>query len=217
MQTNLYLIRHGQTATNRAQIIQGWDSEPLNARGRRQAELTGARLAEANVGALYSSPLDRARETAEIIGRAIDLHPIVIGGLREMDTGNASGLHGAQFMLRYPRLWWAWLRDDARLTFPNGDTLAEFYRRAADAIEQLVLRHRGQTIAAVSHGGTISGYLSHLIDGRGSNRVAIRLRNCALCHVRWHADEPPHMVCFNDTTHLREHSEPIDRPSTTQD
>src|SRR6266508_4004823 len=98
MQTNLYLIRHGQTATNRVQIIQGWDSEPLNARGRRQAELTGARLAEADIGALYSSPLGRARETAEIIGRAIDLRPIVIGGLREMNTGNASGLHGAQFM-----------------------------------------------------------------------------------------------------------------------
>jgi broad specificity phosphatase PhoE len=215
MNTNLYLIRHGQTATNRAQIIQGWDSEPLNARGRRQAELTGARLAGAGIGALYTSPLGRAHETAEIIGQAIGLRPTVIAGLREMDTGKASGLHGAQFILRYPRLWWAWLRDDTRLTFPNGDTLAEFYRRAADTIAELLARHRGQTIAVVSHGGTISGYLSHLIQGRGSNRVAIRLRNCAICHVRWHAEEPPQLVCLNDTTHLREQSKPIDRPNIT--
>jgi broad specificity phosphatase PhoE len=215
MQTNLYLIRHGQTATNRAQIIQGWDSEPLNARGRRQAELTGARLAEANIDALYTSPLGRARETADIIGQAIGLRPIVITGLREMNTGNASGLHGAQFMIRYPRLWWAWLRDDARLAFPNGDTLADFYRRSADTIAELATRHRGQAVAVISHGGTISGYLSHLIDGRGSNRAAIRLRNCAICHVRWHGDEPPQLICFNDTTHLREQVKPIDRPNST--
>jgi len=215
MNTNLYLIRHGQTATNRAQIIQGWDSEPLNARGRRQAELTGARLAGAGIDALYSSPLGRARETAEIIGQALSLRPIVVAGLREMDTGKASGLHGAQFMVRYPRLWWAWLRDDARLAFPDGDILAEFYRRAADAIDELVAHHRGQTIAVISHGGTISGYLSHLIDGRGSNRIAIILRNCAICHVQWLGDQPPQLICLNDTTHLREQSRPIDRPNTT--
>src|SRR5690348_17255006 len=102
-QTDLYLIRHGQTATNRAQIIQGWDSEPLNARGRQQAELTGQRLAGAGIAALYASPLGRARETAEIIGRAIGLPPTVIPELREMDTGKASGMHGSQFMVRYPR------------------------------------------------------------------------------------------------------------------
>jgi broad specificity phosphatase PhoE len=215
MNTDLYLIRHGQTATNRAQIIQGWDSEPLNARGRRQAQLTGARLVQASIGAIYTSPLGRARETAEIIGQAVGVRPIVVAGLREMDTGKASGLHSAQFILRYPRLWWAWLRDDVRLAFPNGDTLAEFFRHAAGTIEELVSRHRGQSIAVISHGGTISGYLSHLIEGRGSNRVAIRLRNCAICHVRWHGEGRPQLICFNDTTHLREQSSPIDRPNPT--
>jgi len=187
MNTNLYLIRHGQTATNCAQIIQGWDSEPLNARGRRQAELTGARLAGAGIDALYSSPLGRARETAEIIGQALSLRPIVVAGLREMDTGKASGLHGAQFMVRYPRLWWAWLRDDARLAFPDGDILAEFYRRAADAIDELVARHRGQTIAVISHGGTISGYLSRVSRQSGLGTCEMSFIRCCMafqCHAR---------------------------------
>ena len=60
-QTDLYLIRHGQTATNRAHLIQGWNSEPLNARGRWQAECAGKRLAQVGLQALYASPLNRAR------------------------------------------------------------------------------------------------------------------------------------------------------------
>ncbi len=212
METTLYLIRHGQTATNRAQIIQGWDREPLNARGRWQAERTGERLTGAAIAALYASPLDRARETATIVGRALGLAPELVADLREMNTGRASGLHGTQFMLRYPRLWWAWVRDDSRLAFPSGDTLASFYLHAFAAIGELVARHPGQAIAVVAHGGSIAGYLSHLFDGRGSNRVALRLRNCAICRVDWQGDGAPRLTLFNDTTHLQQPRRP-DRPS----
>lgn len=204
METTLYLIRHGQTATNRAQIIQGWDREPLNARGRWQAERTGERLAGAGIAALYASPLDRARETATIIGPALGLTPALMPGLREMNTGRVSGLHGSQFILRYPRLWWAWVRDDSRLTFPGGDTLASFYLRAYVAIGELVARHPGQAIVAVAHGGSIAGYLSHQLDGRGSNRAALRLRNCAICRVEWAGDGQPQLASFNDTAHLQQ-------------
>src|SRR5262245_23988731 len=120
MQTDLYLVRHGETATNRARLIQGWNNEPLNTRGRWQAERAAARLAHVGLRALYASPLDRARETAAIIGRAVGLEPTLVEGLREMDTGLVSGLHGAQFVVRYPRLMWAWLRDDLAMEFPGG-------------------------------------------------------------------------------------------------
>jgi broad specificity phosphatase PhoE len=215
MYTDLYLIRHGQTATNQARLIQGWDSEPLNARGRYQAERAGERLAHAGLAALYASPLRRAAETAEIIGHAVGLDVTIVAGLREMNTGKASGLHGAQFMVRHPRLWWAWLRDDARLAFPEGDTLALFYDQAARAIGELVARHGGQAIAVVSHGGAIAGYLSILLQGRGSNRIALRLRNTAICHLRWQDDAPPQLLAFNDTTHLREQL-PRDRHPSTE-
>jgi probable phosphoglycerate mutase len=213
MQTDLFLVRHGQTATNQARMVQGWDSEPLNARGRWQAERAGQRLAHAGLVALYASPLRRATETAEIIGRAARLEVTVVAGLREMNTGRASGLHGSQFMVRHPRLWWAWMRDDARLAFPGGDMLSTFYERAAQTINELVARHRGQSIAIIAHGGVISGYLSLLLRGRGSNRLALRLRNGAICHLRWQDDAQPQMLAFNDTTHLREQSPPDQRPS----
>jgi broad specificity phosphatase PhoE len=213
MQTDLYLIRHGQTATNQARLIQGWDTEPLNARGRWQAKQAGQRLAEAGLVALYASPLRRAGETAEIIGQAVGLDVTVIDDLREMNTGRVSGLHGAQFIVRHPRLWWAWLRDDAGLAFPGGDMLSAFYKRAASALGDLVQRHAGQTIGVVAHGGVISGYLSLLIEGRGSNRFALRLRNGAICHLRWHDPAAPRLLAFNDTRHLGKQMTSEQRPS----
>jgi 2,3-bisphosphoglycerate-dependent phosphoglycerate mutase len=204
MQTDLYLVRHGETATNRARVIQGWDSEPLNARGRRQAESAGARLAQAGLQALYASPIGRASETAAIISRAVGLDVVLVDGLREMDTGRISGLHSAQFLVRHPRLLWAWLRDDAKLTFPGGDTLTSFYERTWCAIDELVTRHAGQAIAVVAHGGSISGYLTRLLYGRGSNRFALKLRNGAICHIRWQDDRPAQLLALNDTSHLGE-------------
>jgi 2,3-bisphosphoglycerate-dependent phosphoglycerate mutase len=201
-QTDLYLVRHGETATNRARLIQGWNSEPLNTRGRWQAERAGMRLAKVGLQALYASPFDRARETAAIIGRIAGLEAVLVEGLREMDTGSISGLHGAQFMLRHPRLMWAWLRDDPTLAFPGGEVLTDFYQRARRSIDELLARHTGQVIAIVAHGGSISGYLSLLLQGRGSNRIAWKLRNGAICHVRWQGDGPPQLLALNDTAHL---------------
>jgi 2,3-bisphosphoglycerate-dependent phosphoglycerate mutase len=203
MQTDLYLVRHGETATNRVRLIQGWDSEPLNARGCWQAERAGTRLAQVGLRALYASPFDRARETAAIIGRIVGLEVVLVEGLREMNTGSISGLHGSQFMLRHPRLMWAWLRDDPRLAFPGGEILTDFYQRARRTIDELLARHAGQAIAVVAHGGIISGYLSLLLQGRGSNRIAWKLRNGAICQVRWQDDGPPLLLALNDTTHLK--------------
>jgi broad specificity phosphatase PhoE len=203
MQTDLYLVRHGETATNRARLIQGWNSEPLNARGRWQAERAGERLAMVGLQALYASPLDRARETAAIVGRAAGLEPALVEGLREMDTGLVSGLHSAQFAVRHPRLMWAWLRDDSALAFPGGEMLTDFYVRASRTVGELVARHVGQVFAVVAHGGVIAGYLSLLLRGRGSNRIAWKLRNGAICHVRWTNGGLPQLLALNDTSHLQ--------------
>jgi broad specificity phosphatase PhoE len=204
MQTDLYLVRHGETATNRARVIQGWNSEPLTARGRWQAERAGKRLADVGLQALYASPIGRASETAAIISQVVGLDVVLVDGLREMDTGRISGLHSAQFLVRHPRLLWAWLRDDAKLTFPGGETLTSFYERAWCAIDELVTRHGDQAIAVVAHGGSISGYLSRLLYGRASNRFALKLRNGAICHIRWQDDQPAQLLALNDTTHLEE-------------
>lgn len=215
MQTDLYLIRHGETATNRAHLIQGWDSEPLNLLGRWQAERTAARLAKLDIQALYASPFCRAHQTAQFIGGTIGREVVLVAKLREMDTGNVSGLHSAQFIVRYPRLAWAWLRDDAHLAFPGGEALTQFYTRAWQVVDELVARHRGQAIIVVAHGGIIAGYLSLLLNGRSSNRIAWSLRNGSICHIRWQDDASAQLLAFNDTAHLHAPSSPVTNGSGT--
>lgn len=202
MQTDLYLIRHGETSTNRARLIQGWNNEPLNAVGRAQAERAAARLAGVGAQALYASTLTRAHETALCISQRVGLDVVLVDALRELNTGSVSGLHGTQFLVRYPRLFWSWLRDDDRMVFPNGEMLADFYVRAQQTVDRLMACHQGQAVLVVSHGGIISSYLSLLFHGRGYNRRSLQLRNASISHVRWFDDLPPQLVVFNDTSHL---------------
>jgi broad specificity phosphatase PhoE len=82
----------------------------------------------------------------------------------------------------------------------------------AGQVDELVARHKGQAIAVIAHGGSISGYLSLLLQGRGSNRIAWKLRNGAICHVRWRGSEPPRLLALNDATHLVEQLSPASRP-----
>lgn len=126
MQTDIYFVRHGQTAANRGWRIQGWNEEPLTDLGRWQAHCVAQRLADLGIQALYASPLLRAWETATIIGDSVNLQPEQVPAIRELDTGDASGLHSLQFLMRYPRLLWAWARDDVALCFPGGDVMGEF-------------------------------------------------------------------------------------------
>jgi|HigsolmetaAR201D_1030396.scaffolds.fasta_scaffold08952_2 broad specificity phosphatase PhoE len=202
MQTDIYFVRHGQTAANRGWRINGETEEALTEVGRWQAQCVAQRLVDQGIQALYTSPLLRAWETATIIGDWLNLQPEKVPEIRELNTGEASGLHSLQFLLRYPRLLWAWAHDDVALCFPGGDVLGEFYQRVKNALDMLISRHPNQTIAVVAHGGSISAALSILLFGQGSNRFAWKLRNTGLSLIRIQPGQQPQLLLFNDTSHL---------------
>jgi probable phosphoglycerate mutase len=202
MQTDLLLIRHGQTASNRAHRIQGWSSDPLTALGQQQAQYVAERLTTYPISALYTSPLARTQETANIIGNAINQIPILLDGLREVDTGAVSGQSILYFLQRYPKLALAWFRDKANYAFPEGEQLSVFYQRVCSSLNWIRDQHPNQTVAVVSHGGSISAYLSLLLNGYSSNRLSWRLRNCSICHVRWQDQQSAQVIAYNDVAHL---------------
>jgi broad specificity phosphatase PhoE len=193
--TRLLLIRHGQTEANRLGQLLGATDLPLNEIGRTQAELLGRWLAEhERVDAVYSSGLARAFETAAIVCAALgrrDPH-LVEPDLGEMNFGEAEGVPVAELAVRFPHLAefvdrtlpehpdWQW---------PGGDFRIAYYQRAVDAVDRLAARHRDQTVALVTHGGVITGYLHWISRQVLGFSVDFQVENGSVTELLWRPGE----------------------------
>lgn len=154
--TRLVVLRHGETAWNAAQRIQGHVDEPLNERGRRQAEqLAGALLGE-GLTQVYSSDLVRARATAEAVARAAGLAGVGIdAGLRERSFGSFEGLTYAEVEARWPDHVRRWRAREPGFAPGGGEALEAFYARCVPRAAAIAARHPGETVALVAHGGVL--------------------------------------------------------------
>jgi probable phosphoglycerate mutase len=149
--TTILLARHGETDWNREGRFQGWADPPLNATGRAQAvDLSVALMAE-ELATVYSSPLRRAYETAEVVAASRGLVPVTIEALREVDVGSWSGLTREEIEQRFPEQYARWL--DYGQGWDDGETYEAMADRVVGAVLELALVHDGERILAVSHGG----------------------------------------------------------------
>jgi broad specificity phosphatase PhoE len=161
------LARHGETDDNVVPRFQGWRDTPLNANGRRQAFELGRRLVgrEELIASLWASDLSRARETAQIVGAAIGLTPLLDWRLREGFRGRWEGFLMEDVERAEPELYAAWMRDDPSFRFPGGESLRDQQERVLAALHDI--HARGPLPAlAVCHGGSIRVMLA-LEDPRG--------------------------------------------------
>ena len=151
--TTILLARHGETDWNREGRFQGWADPPLNATGRAQAvDLSVALMAE-ELATVYSSPLRRAYETAEVVAASRGLEPVTIEALREVDVGSWSGLTREEIEQRFPDQYAKWL--DYGQGWDDGETYEAMAERVVGAVLELALVHDGERILAVSHGGPL--------------------------------------------------------------
>ena len=189
--TRLLLLRHGETEGNRLGQLLGATDLPLNDRGREQARRLGRWLARhERVDAVSSSHLSRAYETAAIICRELErTEPhLVDENLAEMNFGEAEGTPVAHLATTFPHLAdyvgtakpehpdWRW---------PGGDSNVAYYQRVIATVERFAQRHTGQTVALVTHGGVIAGYLhwaTRQVLGFAADLV---VENCSITELRF--------------------------------
>jgi broad specificity phosphatase PhoE len=150
--TTLYLVRHGETAWNRRGLYQGTTDVPLSAEGRTQAETLAAALREVDFDAAYTSPLRRARETAETVLRGRGVPLVEVPELRELSYGLWQGRGMEPAGRCSPGLEWRWREDPWSVRFPGGETLEEVCARAAAALERMRAAHPGGTVLVSGHG-----------------------------------------------------------------
>jgi probable phosphoglycerate mutase len=160
--TVVLLVRHGVTATT-GKILPGRAAGlHLSDEGRLQAESAAKRIKLLpRIAAIYSSPLERARETAAPIARARRLPVRIDRGLLECDFGEWTG----QKLRRLSKLpeWDVVQRHPSAFRFPEGESFTELQTRITNAIARLVAQHPGRVIVAVSHADPIKAAVAHAL------------------------------------------------------
>lgn len=149
--TRLVLVRHGETDWNVEGRYQGQADPPLNAKGLAQAKKVAQELKEVGIDVIYSSPLKRAWQTAEIIARELGVPLYPEPRLMEIHQGDWQGRLRAEIAAKYPELFQRWLTDPWRVTPPGGESLQQVQARVYAAVDEILQRHRGQTVALVTH------------------------------------------------------------------
>ncbi len=203
METILYLIRHGQTDSNSAGVLQGWRDIPLSETGQEQARLLGKRFAGIHLDALYCSALGRARQTAEQIGQNTGLMPQPLAGLNEIHMGQMEGLTAEQCRQTYPRESEAMEKQVAEFAAPGGESALQVYQRVVNTLLELAGRHPGQTVAAVSHGFSIWMFLDYVknLGSRPTELEPFWVGNTAVSKLTF-SDGVFTLVYLNDQSHL---------------
>jgi broad specificity phosphatase PhoE len=149
--TTLFLVRHGRTGWNKEQIFRGTKDIPLDEVGREEALLVGERLKGERITAVFSSPLARAKETAEAIARFHSIEVQVMAGLNDLNFGEWEGMSLTAVKRQFPDLYQQWLQAPHQVVFPRGEGLEAVRSRAMKVVEEISKRHPRDTVALVSH------------------------------------------------------------------
>jgi broad specificity phosphatase PhoE len=200
--TQIYLVRHGQTQWNREEIFRGTTDVPLNESGMREACLAAEALKNKPIKSVYSSPLDRAKETAAAIARLHELEVRITDGLKDLCFGEWQGVSHQAVREQYPDLYCQWLQEPDMVTFPGGESLGVLKSRAVEAVKETVLNHPEDAIVMVSHRvvnrviicGLVGIDLSRFWQ-IGQDTTAINILTCREGRFT--------LTCLNDTCHLR--------------
>jgi broad specificity phosphatase PhoE len=165
--TEVLLIRHGQQQVDLAGPVGEIIDPPLSEQGRAQAKLLGAALSTKAIDAVFSSNLERARETARELGAHHRLAPLIVEDLREIEIfrdipreQTAAQFLGKELLAAIRQRM---LTERSWDVYPCSEPSREFRKRAINAIETAIATHASKRICIVCHGGVINAYIGHII------------------------------------------------------
>jgi probable phosphoglycerate mutase len=201
--TTIFLVRHGATATTGTVLPGRASGLHLAEKGIAQADAVALRIAELTKKpvALYVSPLERARETAAPIARALKLRAVVERGLLECDFGSWTGQRLS--VLRRKPAWRAVQNAPSTFRFPEGESFSEMQLRMWTTLEKLATKHRNRTIIVVSHADPIKAAVTYAQGVPLDLFQRTVISTCSVSAIAF-TDSTPVVLSVNSTGSLKE-------------
>ena len=200
MNTVIYLTRHGQTLWNIEKRLQGRGNSPLTGEGTERAKELRDRIKDIHIDVIYSSPIERALTTANIIKGDKSIEVITDDGLMEMCFGDYEGKITDEVMKENPN----WdisliMKGNTELTAPNGENLAEVRDRVARSMNKIIEENRRKTILIVAHGITLKAIMYYFKDEEVNSEV---MGQATLTKVNVDKNNKFHIEFKNDNSHF---------------
>lgn len=187
--TTIGLIRHGETEWNRLGKIQGRTDIPLNKTGEKQAKQCSVLLERSEWDFIVTSPLQRAKKTAEIMNERIQLPILEMNVFQERDYGEAEGMEREHREALFPTR-----------AYPKMETREQLNNRVKEGLQYIETTYTDKNILLVSHGGVINTILAILSAGEiGSGKT--KLHNACMSNIFYEGDKW-HISDYNLTSHL---------------
>lgn len=202
MHTTLYLIRHGETEWNRLGKFQGSKDISLCEDGISQAKYLAERL-DGNFDYLYTSPLTRAKKTAQIICKKSKIDPIIFDDMREINYGEWEGLTTKEIKASFSQEFKLWKTDKITAPICGGDvSLKNASIRGKNSVLKIVQAHQGKKIVIVAHGGIIKAAIIGLFNFDMTMYHKIYIGNTSITKLIFNDKLEPIIEVLNDTSHL---------------
>ncbi len=200
--TRFYLIRHGETQWNREGRYQGSTDIPLSSEGLAQAELLAKRFQYLPLDAIYVSPLQRAKATADAIAKQTGITPIVEEHFREINFGEWEGMSIPQLLETYGQAYQNFYENPFQHTFPGEGSFTKVAERAVLGFEKILEKERGKRVAIVSHGGLLRVMLVAILGMDENFYRKTWMTNTSITTVDVMEDNRRLLMTLNDKAHL---------------
>lgn len=187
--TELLLIRHGETESNKNYIIQGQTDTDLNASGIKKAAETAEFLKDYNYDHIYSSDLMRAKKTASFIADNLNLEIKESEKIREIHFGEWEGLNLEQIEEQYPEDMEAWREDPLTNGPPGGENITQFAARINYFFNEILEKHRGEKLIVVTHGGVIKMFLREILEVNTKSFRQFQIDNTSITELKFYDDD----------------------------
>jgi broad specificity phosphatase PhoE len=199
----IFVVRHGETQWNKEEIFRGRNDVPLNEIGRKQADRVGARFAGRSIDLIVSSPLARALQTAEAIGRTTGKTVRPMEDLTDMSFGAWEGLSLKEVENRHPGDLAIWRESPQKLHVEGGETLMQVRQRLSQTLATVSSDASRQTIVVVTHRVICKLIVLHCLGIGNDHFWDMRFDPCSVTLMEYTGDRAG-LVFSNDTCHLED-------------